>query len=90
MNKRFLTPKERQERMQKLLDHYGWSWYHLSQLMGRGLNSLQNSFYVGKGASDKMSLETIMLAAESLGVTVGFLVDRREKPSKCPHCGRKL
>ena len=88
--RKFLTPHARQKRIQLALDNKGWTWYHLSKVMGRSLNSVQKSFFGCNEASHNPNLETLKLVATALGLTIGFLTEDVKRPRNCRHCGRKL
>ena len=76
----FITPLERQHRVEVLMRRHGWTKNRLAKEMNVSQISLQRSFWRRKdcGTYANVSLSTLKRVARALGVTVGFLVDRKE------------
>ena len=78
-DKLFLTPSERRLKIDSILEMKNWSWYRLAKEMNRSPTAVSRAFKdLPAYGQDNMRLGTIKALAIALGVTVGWLVDKRE------------
>lgn len=75
---RFISAGERQKRIEVLMRRKGWTYYRLAEAMGRNETSVRRSVVLKDGRSPDPSVNTIKAIARALGVTAGFLIDRKE------------
>ena len=77
----FITPLQRQRRIEVLMRRYGWTKYRLAKEMGVHAIALQRAFWRRKDLDNSYAdvrLSTLKRVARALGVTVGFLTDKKE------------
>lgn len=78
-SRRFLSPHERQQRIEAVMKRKGWTWYHLAKLMRRPQPNVQKTFKDVPDPKRNPSLGMLKDLAVALNVSVGFLVDREVK-----------
>lgn len=73
----FLTPLERQRRIEALMKLHGWTNNRLSIEMKVGAIAVRRAFWKRPdcGTYADVHLSTIKKVARALGVSVGYLVD---------------
>lgn len=76
---RFLSDRERYDRVVVYLRHKNWSWYRLSREMGMSQRSIQRSLEPqADGSRRRINVELIRRLARATGTTMGFWLDRKE------------
>ncbi len=74
----FLTPEQRSSRIKRAMKAKGLNYYKLGKLSGMDCNVIVKML---EKPSHHMKVGSLMRIAAALGVSAGFLVDRR-LPSK--------
>ena len=76
----YLTPLERRRKINSILQmkRPRWTWYRLAKEMNMSPTAVARAFKCGKDGQSNMRLDTIKALARALGVSVGWLVDKRE------------
>jgi len=75
----FITPKERQKRVEIMLKKLGWSYYKLAQEMRTNPETLYRCIKVRDGETgpqNEPATDTLKRLARALGVQAGFFIDR--------------
>ena len=75
---RFISAYERRQRIEALLKVRGITWFKLAELAGTYPSTLYHGYRVQPHEKRDISLRSLTNIAKALGVTAGFLIDRKE------------
>ncbi len=82
MQDRYLSHKERCDRVAAALESKGWTWFRLAAEMGCDYATVRRNFdwqwRKKHGATDDPRLSLIRCLARATGTSMGFWADRRE------------
>lgn len=75
----FISAYERRRRIEELLKLHDMTWYALAKKMGKTQTSVAQAFKVQPNdVRRRLSVDMIHRCARALGVSAGFLMDRKE------------
>jgi len=75
---RFISAYERRQRIEAVMKLQGITWFGLAKIANCYTTTINRAMRVEPGSKDRASVEMIKRVAKALGVSAGFLIDRKE------------
>ena len=86
---KFITNYERRCRIEALMKNQGnMTWYALAKKMNKDRASVVRALRKEKNSRNTVTLELVEACARALGVSAGFLIDRKEVRHRVRDLGR--